>query len=425
MQASADCRGSKPAAGPFSVRRRTTGISTITERARELITEQDRATLFAANFNNRLPDMLTTSLSTRPKPLRIPIQRNGYLILAALILLAVSFNSASQSSHSILPPPSSLQSIGFGSCLEGQKFLSILSTITAAKPDVFIFAGDNVYAENETLDPELTSLRSAYRQLSEAPEFQALSERVPILATWDDHDYGLNDAGQDFPHRQASEKLFENFWRIPAEDPSRTRPGIYRVVRIGQAPQAVQIILLDTRFFRTALSKPWIPPLSGRYTPSDDPHQSMLGESQWLWLQEILKEPADLRILVSSVQVLADGHRWESWRMLPMERSKLLSLLEQTKGTTVMISGDRHLAAFYRTETPRDGDLWEITSSSLNLPLSEIASRITPESGHFLQGQATTTANFGWIGIDWSMRTLSLELRNPKNIRIDGIKIDF
>lgn len=425
MQASADCRGSKPAAGPFSVRRRTTGISTITERARELITEQDRATLFAANFNNRLPDMLTTSLSARPKPLRIPIQRNGYLILAALILLAVSFNSASQSSHSILPPPSSLQSIGFGSCLEGQKSLSILSTITAAKPDVFIFAGDNVYAENETLDPELTSLRSAYRQLSEAPEFQALSERVPILATWDDHDYGLNDAGQDFPHRQASEKLFENFWRIPAEDPSRTRPGIYRVVRIGQAPQAVQIILLDTRFFRTALSKPWIPPLSGRYTPSDDPHQSMLGESQWLWLQEILKEPADLRILVSSVQVLADGHRWESWRMLPMERSKLLSLLEQTKGTTVMISGDRHLAAFYRTETPRDGDLWEITSSSLNLPLSEIASRITPERGHFLQGQATTTANFGWIGIDWSMRTLSLELRNPRNIRIDGIKIDF
>ena len=111
--------------------------------------------------------------------------------------------------------------------------------------------------------------------------------------------------------------------------------------------------------------------------------------------------------------------------MLPLERSKLLDLLEQTKGTTVMISGDRHLAALYRKRTPNGGDLWEMTSSSLNLPLSEIASQIKPETGSFLQGQATTDANFGWIDIDWSERTLSLELRNPRNIRIDGVKIDF
>lgn len=411
--------------GQFSTRRQTSSIATRIEPTGELITVQTRATLSAANFIHRQPDMHSKSPSTRSKTHRIAIQMKPHLIVTVLLMSAIALSSASQHSHSILPPPSSLQSIGFGSCLEGQKSLSILSTITAAKPDVFIFAGDNVYAENETLDPNLASLREAYQQLSEAPEFQEMSEAVPILATWDDHDYGLNDAGQDFPQRQASEQLFEAFWGVPAADPSRTRPGIYRVVRIGQAPQAIQIILLDTRFFRTSLSKPWIPPLTGRYTPSEDPLQSMLGESQWLWLQEILKEPADLRILVSSVQVLADGHRWESWRMLPLERSKLLGLLEQTKGTTVMISGDRHLAALYRKRTPNGGDLWEMTSSSLNLPLSEIASQIKPETGSFLQGQATTDANFGWIDIDWSERTLSLELRNPRNIRIDGVKIDF
>ncbi|MGB1755835.1 MAG: alkaline phosphatase D family protein [Pseudomonadales bacterium] len=345
--------------------------------------------------------------------------------LRVLLLSACFYTGVSQSAHSILPPPSSVQSIAFGSCLEGQKPLSILRTITAAKPDLFVFAGDNVYAQSEADDPELKSLRLAYQELSEAAEFQALSKHIPIVATWDDHDFGLNDAGRDFQHRKASEQLFENFWGVPDTDPSRARPGVYRALRIGQAPQAVQIILLDTRFFRTALKKPWIPLLSGRYVPSDDPSQSMLGEAQWLWLQSVLKEPADLRILVSSVQVLADGHQWESWRMLPKERSKLLGLLAQTNGPTVMISGDRHLAAFYRSKNPGRADLWEITSSSLNLPLSEIASRITPETGGFLEGEATYTANFGWIGIDWSERSLNLELRNPGNIKIDGVKIDF
>ena len=324
-----------------------------------------------------------------------------------------------------LATDTALTRIAFGSCYHPSLDSGIFNEIVRQRPGAFVFLGDNVYAEDESDDPALMSLRQAYANLSAVESFKSLRESTPLLVAWDDHDYGLNDAGEDFPQRQASEQLFEAFWGVPAADPSRTRPGIYRVVRIGQAPQAIQIILLDTRFFRTSLSKPWISPLTGRYTPSEDPLQSMLGESQWLWLQEILKEPADLRILVSSVQVLADGHRWESWRMLPLERSKLLGLLEQTKGTTVMISGDRHLAALYRKRTPNGGDLWEMTSSSLNLPLSEIASQITPETGSFLQGQATTDANFGWIDIDWSERTLSLELRNPRNIRIDGVKIDF
>ena len=43
--------------------------------------------------------------------------------------------------------------------------------------------------------------------------------------------------------------------------------------------------------------------------PRDD--GDMLGEEQWRWLGNLLREPADLRLLASSIQVVADGHGWE------------------------------------------------------------------------------------------------------------------
>ena len=352
---------------------------------------------------------------------------------AALTLAGILCFSGLNTAQNIqrLPTPTTpLQTIAFGSCLDSKKSLAILEVITKAQPDIFIFGGDNVYAADESDDPELASLNAAYQDLGQAPEFQNLARSIPILATWDDHDYGLNDAGGEFAHKKQSERLFEAFWQIAPEDPSASRPGVYRTIRIGDGKQRVQIILLDTRFFRTPLKTPWIPPLVGRYVPNDDPEQSMLGSAQWQWLTETLKEPAALRILVSSVQVLADGHQWEAWRMLPREQQRLLALLATSTGETIIVSGDRHLAGLYQAQTdaaqPIDAQpILELTTSSLNLPLSQIATVITPETGSTLLDSAFYEANFGWIAIDWDARIAQIEIRNEQNEAVRQRAVSF
>jgi alkaline phosphatase D len=78
---------------------------------------------------------------------------------------------------------------------------------------VFIFLGDNVYGD--TRDPSV--LRAKYAKLQDKPEFQRLCAQVPILATWDDHDYGENDAGRDYPMKEESRGIFCDFWGGAAE----------------------------------------------------------------------------------------------------------------------------------------------------------------------------------------------------------------
>ena len=49
----------------------------------------------------------------------------------------------------------------------------------------------------------------------------------------------------------------------------------------------------------------------------------MLGDAQWAWLEEQLRQPAELRLLVSTVQVIAQGHGWERWGLIPAELRRL------------------------------------------------------------------------------------------------------
>lgn len=327
--------------------------------------------------------------------------------LAALTLIVSTATIAGPSTDAPEASEEPLQTIAFGSCLRQGRKQPVWDAIIDRDPDLFLFMGDNVYAD--TRDPSV--MRKHYTRLASQPGFRRLSGTTPVLATWDDHDYGENDAGADFPMKAASEQIFLDFFRVPADAPSRGRPGIYDARIFGQAPQRVQVILLDTRYFRSPLKKS--PPGGNcrrvNYTPLHDPDATMLGEEQWRWLAAELEKPAELRILVSSIQVIPDRHCFEKWSNLPLERERLFRTIRDSGASgIVLLSGDRHhgeisLLPPGTVEYP----LYEVTASGMNTARKgrEETSSFRTTTGTFRKD------HFGLIEVDWDRPDPAIRLR--------------
>ena len=245
----------------------------------------------------------------------------------------------------------------------------------------------------------MEKLKGKWDTFDAFPEFKKLRADCRLLAIWDDHDYGENDAGREFPKKAESQKLFLDFLGEPKGTQRRKTPGIYDSVTIGPKGKRVQFILLDTRYFRTALKRaPKREKGKGPYGPNDSDKAEILGEAQWKWLEETLREPADLRVIASSIQVVSTTHGWETWGNFPKERERLLALLGKTKANGVLIlSGDRHSAEISKLEGALPYPLFDVTSSAMNQK-----QRPQDEENPNRVGERYFEENFGLLKIDWS-----------------------
>ena len=282
-----------------------------------------------------------------------------------------------------------------GSCYKPSTDRGIWPVIAATKPQFFLFMGDTVYADTEDMEV----MRRKYGELTRQPGYAAFREEIPVLPIWDDHDYGRNDAGADYSQREASQKVFQDVFEFPADHPARATPGAYYSHTAGPEGKRLQVILLDTRYFRSALHRPRI---KGRlsYVPTTTPGATMLGDDQWKWLEAELRKPADLRFIVSSIQIITADHRFEKWANIPAELQRLIDLLKST-GTNraVLLSGDRHLAEFSRLSAKESGlsyDLVDFTSSGMTHAGAPI------DTNRHRLGTVFSQINFGSIAIDWS-----------------------
>jgi alkaline phosphatase D len=301
-----------------------------------------------------------------------------------------------------------LTRIAFGSCSHQQKPQPIWDAVLAYRPELFIFIGDNVYGD--VTSDSMTELREAYAAAAKVAGIAALRAEVPVLAIWDDHDYGRNDGGADFPYKEQAKRLFLDYWGIEADDPRIRRPGVYHAEIVGPPGKRIQIILLDTRSFRSPLRPTDERGALGKeaYLPDPDPAKTMLGEAQWAWLALQLRAPAELRLLVSSVQVLAEQHGFERWGNLPVDRQRLLDLIAETGANgVVLVSGDRHIGALYRLSEAVPYELYEITSSGLNMAYAH-----NRDIGPLRLGEVYGQDNFGTIDVDWQAGEVTLAVRD-------------
>lgn len=317
-----------------------------------------------------------------------------------------------------LDQTTTLDVIAFGSCARQTKPQPIWDAVLANAPDLFIFLGDNVYGDTTNMN----ELRRAYALLAAQPGFQRLRATTPVVATWDDHDYGRNDIGGDYPAKYGSREVFLDFWGEPPNSERRLRDGgIYTAYTFGPAERRVQVILLDTRWDRSPLvrvsDEEYLQRRAhniGPYTANPDPAARLLGEDQWQWLDAQLRQPAVLRIIATSIPFVQEGTGWEIWANFPAERNRLLRLLAETRaGGVLFITGDTHRAQFSRLEAGTLYPLWEVNSSGLTENVDP--NRVAPDVNRF--GDFFVGDNFGLIRIDWHAQdpTLTLEIRNVEN----------
>ncbi len=316
-----------------------------------------------------------------------------------------------------------IRRFAIGSCNKEGESQAFWNTVLADKPSLFVFMGDNVYAD--AIIP--SQIKNSYLTLGNNSYYRNFSSKVPVIATWDDHDYGFNDIGRGYILKNASQKIFLDFFREPENSPRRTTPGIYTSYIGGPIGKRVQIILLDTRFFRSDLvllpreERVW-----GKYKPNPDKNAVFLGEEQWKWLEYQLSIPANLRFIVSSVQVLSQSHGHEAWDKFPFERARLFNLINKTRARGVIfLSGDRHFARFYKSISPITGiKMYEFTSSLINR--TQRPHDKEDNDPFAASGKPVFLANYGLVDINWENRFVILRIRHSfKRGTIKELKIPF
>ena len=294
--------------------------------------------------------------------------------------------------------------IAFGSC-NNQNLENILwKSVKKNEPNLWIWGGDNIYSDTDNMN----KLKEDYESLRNQKGYLDLVKDIPVMATWDDHDYGLNDGGKEFTKKNESQEVFLDFFNINKNNPRRNQKGVYHSEIFKTEKGSIKVIVLDTRYFRTALTKSI--DSKKRFTPNTYGIGTILGQTQWKWLgQELNNSTADFNIILSSIQVLSAEHGFETWGNFPHEVEKLKNTIQKSKATGVLLlSGDRHISEFSKTKVfDLPFPLIDFTSSGL----THSYDNFTSETNKYRVQNVVSEISFGILKFDFDTNKITMQMR--------------
>ena len=118
-----------------------------------------------------------------------------------------------------------IKSVAFGSCLKQTRPQPVWDSVLLAKPDVFVLLGDNIYGDTRDME----KLKNKWNTFSAISSFQKVRSSSYLLGIWDDHDYGENDAGNEYPRKAESQQIFLDFLGEP-KDSDRRKHQAFMIV---------------------------------------------------------------------------------------------------------------------------------------------------------------------------------------------------
>ena len=187
----------------------------------------------------------------------------------------------------------------------------IFDTLAKQDADMMLWLGDNWYYREVDFDAEQNMIYRASKD--KGRDFlQPIFRKFANYAIWDDHDFGPDNSGGYFIHKEKSLDIFKKVWANPSYGMPET-PGIFSKVRFND----VDFFLLDDRYHR-----------SNELLP-DGPDKHMYGEEQILWLKnQLVASKQPFKFIVGGNQMLNDYHKWEGWDKYKHERDAFLIWLD-------------------------------------------------------------------------------------------------
>ena len=265
-------------------------------------------------------------------------------------------------------------SIGFGSCVKTPQS-SIWESILEAKPDVFVFLGDNIYLSNKDIGRS-DRVRQRYQALGNLDAVRSLRQNIDVLAIWDDHDFGPNNADSSYEHSGISLKEFRKFWGTSSPHHKNFPESVnFKLIHKG-----VTILGLDNRSFRV--------------NPGTSKTPTMFGDKQLRWIEkELSSSTTPYVILLSGGQLLSEGPWHETLAEYEADKARVLTAIQKSNSRVIILSGDRHFSEVL-SRNYAGKEILEFTSSPLS---SSKAPSYIPSSHALRKTLLIGENNFGML----------------------------
>lgn len=320
------------------------------------------------------------------------------LVIVAISLLLSVASYAQQSTR-----------VAFGCCLNHSERQDVFDALNMADPEVFVFLGNVVDADAGDMDDML----EAYEVFNRFRGPKVLRRQSAVMSIWNNTDYTIDGyRGKDNPSKYAVRNQFLTFWREPVGSPRLFQEhGLAKAVIFGQAPQRVQVIVLDGRWNRDPLSQVgWTERMARKFDAELGPYKAnpsgeLLGDAQWQWLEEQLKQPAEVRVLMSATPFFAPNNGYDSWSLYSREQQRLERLLKRLQPNGLVLAvGDRDFGELSKIDNILPYPLWQVTAGSIS---SESAS---PYASVIRQGRGHEGSRYGQVEVRWLEQGPELEL---------------
>lgn len=216
------------------------------------------------------------------------------------------------------------------SCMDDsyEELKPIWNEISKINPELILMIGDNVYGDKSSTGSSPASPEQLWRRYVETRSSLPIffnKKLIPILAMWDDHDAGKNNADKTFEHLEKNREVFHHFFAQSSEnDFIDFGPGLSYLHDKGP----YRFFFLDARSFRS--------PLGGK---------DHLGQDQMDWFFDRLSHDERPAFVIKGDQFFGGHHQYESYEgNHPQEFSEFLDGLRKDDSPLVLLSGDRHLS---------------------------------------------------------------------------------
>ena len=328
-----------------------------------------------------------------------------------------------------------LTNFTFGSNYYGRylKEEDIFQTIITHRPNLWIWLGNAVYLDKPKFNYFANSIdktdwnftKRLYEKVKNNKYYKKLSEKVPVIGTWGDEEYGISNGDGEHSYKESYKQYYLDFLDADVLDQRRNyvNTGIYSTYSFGKGDKTVRFILLDLKYNQTSYLK-------------EEEKYDMLGDEQWEWLEKIFKSKKETYTFICVSNQILPNDRFIIKKWYAESRKRLFDLIGKYKRSgVVFLSGGLGFSQILKTfcPLPKIGyNLYECTSSGLSHS-NKFTSFLNNfyHNDYLIEGQNFNGINFGQVKINWGEKNeiktsyIELEIYDINDNLVSNVRVNY